>query len=162
MRAVRRPVRRIITSDRFAPSIAMAAKSFERIVLSRARSAASGGQGPLTKQSFRNTQPPLRSTACSDRKDETQVAASYLLRGRSLLHPTRLAADERHPHHVGGAGRAERDAGDDDDTLAGLGKAFLEGKAAGAFHHVVLVMRVLSDDAVDAPDDRQLTARGDD
>ena len=52
---------------RFTPSIAMAAKSFERIVLSRARSAAFGGQGPLTKQSFRNTRRPLRSTALSDR-----------------------------------------------------------------------------------------------
>jgi hypothetical protein len=33
--------------DRFAPSIAMAAKSFERILLSRARSAAFGGQQTL-------------------------------------------------------------------------------------------------------------------
>jgi hypothetical protein len=30
-------------------------QSFERIVLSRARSAACGGRRPLTKQSFRNT-----------------------------------------------------------------------------------------------------------
>jgi len=34
---------------RGAPSIAMAAKSFERIVLSRARSAAFGGQQTLDK-----------------------------------------------------------------------------------------------------------------
>src|SRR5437762_2886457 len=44
----------------------------------------------------------------------------------------RFRADERDPHHVGRAGRAERDAGDDDDALAGLGEAFAEREPAGA------------------------------
>src|SRR6202012_5278320 len=80
----------------------------------------------------------------------------------SRLIPFALIAHKRHPHHVGGAGRAERHAGDNDDALTGLGKTLLEGEAAGALHHVVLVVRVLGDHAVDAPNDRQLTARGDD
>src|SRR5579859_3977687 len=57
------------------PSIAMAGGCFERIVLSRARSAAFGGQGPLTKQSFRNFLLP-----CDRRRTATninQLSASY-------------------------------------------------------------------------------------
>ena len=52
--------------DQRKPSIAMATVCFERIGLSRARSAAFGGRRPLTKQSFRNFLLPLRSTAQCD------------------------------------------------------------------------------------------------
>src|SRR5205085_199022 len=53
--------------------------------------------------------------------------------------------------HVGGAGRAKRHAGDDDDALAGFGKAVAESNAAGAAHHVVQVLCVFGDHAVHAP-----------
>ena len=65
------------------------------------------------------------------------------------------ATHERDAQHVGRAGRAERHAGDDDDALAGLGEAVRERDPAGALHHVVLVVRVLGDDAMHAPDQRQ-------
>ena len=55
-----------------------------------------------------------------------------------------------------GGRRAERHAGDDDDALAGLGEAFAEREPAGAVDHVVEVVRVLGDDAMHAPDERQL------
>src|ERR1051326_1211575 len=44
------------------------AKSFEKVLLSKARSAAFGGQRPLTTKPFRNTRRPLRSTAFSDQQ----------------------------------------------------------------------------------------------
>src|ERR1700761_4924729 len=53
-----------------SPSIAMAAKSFERIVLSRVFDRRKRRFAPLTKQSFRNTRPPLRSTAFSDQQQD--------------------------------------------------------------------------------------------
>ena len=67
-------------------------------------------------------------------------------------------ADKSDAHEVGRAGRAERHAGDDDDALAGFGETFLEGKPAGALHHVVLIVRILGDDGVDAPDDGQFAS----
>ena len=78
--------------------------------------------------------------------------------GQASLPP--LRADEGDAQHVGRARRAERHAGDDDDALAGLGEAVLEGEAAGALDHVVLVVRVLGDDAVHAPDQRSLRPVG--
>src|SRR5580700_1246755 len=72
-----------------------------------------------------------------------------------LLVARRLRTDKRNAHKIGGARRAEWDAGDDDDALAGLGKTFLEGEAAGALDHVVLIVGVFVDHAVDAPDHRQ-------
>ena len=44
--------------------------------------------------------------------------------------------------HVGGAGRAERHAGGDDDAVARLAEALLEGDAAGAVDHVVEIAGV--------------------
>ncbi len=61
-------------------------------------------------------------------------------------------ADIGDAHEIRRAGRAERHTGDNDDALAGFGKTLLECDAAGALHHVVLIVRVLGDDAVDAPD----------
>src|SRR5579872_2594741 len=85
-------------SGRVTPSIAMATKSFERIVLSRARSAASGGQGPLTKQSFRNIRQPLRSTAFSDHgsidKAFVLVIGSFLRNEGGKRPPSRRSARE--------------------------------------------------------------------
>ena len=68
----------------------------------------------------------------------------------------RLWADQGDPHHVGRARGAERHAGDHDDALAGRGEAVLDGDAAGAVDHVVLVMGILGEDAVDAPHQREL------
>src|SRR5579859_2634858 len=104
-------------SDRSAPSIAMAAKSFERIVLSRARSAAFGSQGPLTKQSFRNTRRSLRSTAFSDRQ-------IYWERTVSPPHPPLPLAqiNRAHPLVGGDLGRrafGEHAAADHDDDARG-------------------------------------------
>jgi len=48
----------------------------------------------------------------------------------------------------GGARRAERHAGDDDDALARPGEAFDVGVAAGAFGHVALIAGVVGDDRV--------------
>src|SRR5262245_58866752 len=62
-----------------------------------------------------------------------------------------LGADEGDAQHVGRARRAERNAGDDDDALARPGEAVAERQLAGAVDHVVLVVRVLGDDAVHAP-----------
>src|SRR6266576_2529650 len=72
--------------------------------------------------------------------------------------PRRVRSDERNPHHVGRARRAERDARHDDDALARLGEAFAEGKPAGAVHHVVEIARILGDDAMYAPYDREPSA----
>ena len=77
---------------------------------------------------------------------------------RSIRLLRRFRADERDPQHVGGAGRAERHAGDHDHALAGLGEAILEGEPAGALHHVVEIVRVLRHDRVHAPDQRQSAA----
>ena len=71
-----------------------------------------------------------------------------------------VRADIGDAQHVGGARRAERHAGDDDDALAGLGETVLEGDAAGAVDHVVLVVRVFGDDAMHAPDHREPPAGG--
>ena len=64
----------------------MAAVCFERIVLSRARSAAFGGRRPLTKQSFRNFCLPLRSTAQCDEAG-FNVSLRLDVRGRNHLRP---------------------------------------------------------------------------
>src|SRR3954451_4092904 len=53
--------------------------------------------------------------------------------------------------HVGGAGGAERHAGDDDDALPGFGKAVAKRDAVGAVDHIVLVVRILRDHAMYAP-----------
>ena len=63
-----------------------------------------------------------------------------------------VGADIGDAQHVGRAGRAERDAGDDDDALAGAGKAVAKGDPAGAVDHVVDVMGGLGNDAMHAPD----------
>ena len=57
-------------------------------------------------------------------------------------------------HEIGGARRAERQAGNDNDALAGLGEPLLKRDTAGAVDHIVLVARILVDDAMDAPDHR--------
>src|SRR5205085_6582466 len=72
---------------------------------------------------------------------------------RPALFLRRVRPDERDPHHVGGARRAERHARHDDDALARLGEALAEREAAGALHHVVEIARILGDDAVHAPDE---------
>src|SRR5581483_6842951 len=72
-----------------------------------------------------------------------------------------LAADIGDAQHVGGAGGAEGHAGHRDDALPGLGAALAEGDAAGMVDHVVDVARVLGDDAMHAPGDRELAAGGD-
>ena len=70
----------------------------------------------------------------------------------------RRRADIGDAQHVGRARRAERNAGDDDDALAGLGESFAERNAAGAFDHVVLIVRVFGDHAMHAPGDRKPAA----
>jgi pimeloyl-ACP methyl ester carboxylesterase len=60
-------------------------------------------------------------------------------------------ADESDPQHVGRARGSERHPGHDDDALAGFGKTFPERDATSALNHVVLVPRVLSHDAMNAP-----------
>src|ERR1700757_3867261 len=50
-----------------------------------------------------------------------------------------LGADGGDAHHVGGAGHAERHAGDDDHALAGADKTVAKRDAAGTADHVVLV-----------------------
>ena len=67
------------------------------------------------------------------------------------------ASDVSNPHEIGRARRTERHAGYDDDALAGLGEILAVGDAAGAFDHVVLVVRVFVDDAMDTPHHLQLT-----
>ena len=57
-------------------------------------------------------------------------------------------------HEIGGARGAERQSGNHDDALAGLGEPLLQREAAGALDHVVLIARVFIDDAMDAPDHR--------
>src|ERR1700728_1644591 len=101
-----------------------------------------GGQGRERWARWGTSAPPTGS-----RSHEKQ----YL---RGLFGDRRLSAHEGDAHHVGRAGRTERDAGDHDDALAGFGEAFLERDPAGAFDHVVLVARVLGYDAVDAPHER--------
>src|SRR5436309_14250763 len=64
-----------------------------------------------------------------------------------------IRADGGNPHHVGGAGDAERHAGDDDHALAGADKAIAERDLAGPAHHVVLVARVFRHHAMHAPHD---------
>lgn len=63
-----------------------------------------------------------------------------------------VGADESDPQHVGRARRAKRQTGDDDDPLTGVGKAVAEGNAAGTLDHVILIVRILGDDAMHAPD----------
>ena len=67
-----------------------------------------------------------------------------------LLRSSRVRAHESDPHHVGRARCSKRNAGDDDDALPGLGKPFLHNDAAGALDHVILVARVLGNDAMHA------------
>ena len=64
-------------------------------------------------------------------------------------------ADIGNPQHIGCARCAERHAGHDDHALTGFGEAFLEGDAAGAVDHVILVVRIFGDHAMHAPDDGQ-------
>ncbi len=66
------------------------------------------------------------------------------------------------PEHVGGAGRAERQAGGDDQPVAGPAETFGADDAAGAVDHVVEIMRVIGDHAMQAPDDRQAASGLDD
>src|SRR5262245_1087353 len=54
--------------------------------------------------------------------------------------------------HIGRAGRSERNTGNDDHALPGFRETFLHRDVAGTLDHVVLVMRILGDDAMDAPD----------
>ena len=70
-------------------------------------------------------------------------------------------ADRGDAHHVGGAGDAERHAGDDDHALAGPDETVAERDLAGATHHVVLVARVFRHHAMHAPDHRQPASRRD-
>ena len=65
-----------------------------------------------------------------------------------------LVCDIGDAHEIGGARGAERQARDHDDALAGLGEPLLQRDAAGALDHVVLIVRVFVDDAMDAPDNR--------
>ena len=73
-----------------------------------------------------------------------------------------VRADHGDAQIVGRAGRAERHAGDDDHALADADEAVDIGVAAGAVGHVAFVARVLGDDGVDAPDQRQPARRLDD
>src|SRR6478672_671172 len=57
--------------------------------------------------------------------------------------------------HIRCTRRAERNAGHDNDALPGFGETFLEGNAARAVDHVILVMRILSDDTVHSPYHRE-------
>ena len=57
-------------------------------------------------------------------------------------------------HHIGRARCAKRHASNDDDALAGSGESVAEGDAAGAIHHVVLIVGVFGDDAMHAPHQR--------
>src|SRR5579871_5550595 len=98
----------------------------------------------------------MRSTAPSAEKapdrPETEAGGRRGLRRfkrrRAEALRVLVRADRRDAYHVGGAGNAERHAGDDDDALAGADKAVAEGDAAGAADHVVLVAGVLGDHAV--------------
>ncbi len=58
--------------------------------------------------------------------------------------------------------RAEGNAGDDDHAFADAGEAIDIGVAAGAVGHVAFVARVLGDDGVDAPGERETARRRDD
>jgi hypothetical protein len=71
-----------------------------------------------------------------------------------------LVRDISDAHEVGRAGRAERQAGDDNNALPRRGKAFFERNAAGTLHHIVLVARILVDDAMDAPNYGQFPPGG--
>jgi hypothetical protein len=66
---------------------------------------------------------------------------------------------ERDPQQIGRARRAQRNAGGDDDAFAGAGKTLVIGNARGAFDHVVEVVGVVGEHAVQAPDERK-PARG--
>ena len=48
---------------------------------------------------------------------------------------TRSGADIGDTQHIGCPGRAERDAGNDDHTLANLCKSFFDCNSAGAINH---------------------------
>ena len=67
--------------------------------------------------------------------------------------------DEGDPEHVGGARRAERHAGGDDDPLVGLGEALAERHLAGMVDHVLERVRLGTGDAVKPPDQRQAASR---
>src|SRR4029079_327728 len=109
---------------------------------------------------FRIAQPvklfPHHGLLDSEALNHTLALAGIPYWVRTLVR--RLRADKGDAQHVGRARRAERDAGNDDDAAAGLGEAVLEGKPAGALHHVARVAGVLGDDGVDTPGDRELSA----
>src|SRR5260370_35069490 len=77
----------------------------------------------------------------------------------ALLLRVTLSPDIGDAYHVGGAGDAERHAGDDDHALAGIGEAAAEGNRAGAIDHVVLAVWVFRHHAMHPRPARQFAAR---
>src|SRR5499427_1925586 len=65
---------------------------------------------------------------------------------------------EGNAHHIGHPRRSERHSGHDDDALARPRKSFLEGNAARAVDHIVLIAGILRNHAVHAPYQRKLAA----
>ena len=92
---------------------------------------------PMTGSGTGRCAPKASGEAPSWRPNRLGWAETARFRSRQ---PVR--ADIGDAQHVGGARRAERHAGGDDDAVAGLAEAFREGDAAGAVDHVVEIGRV--------------------